>query len=317
MITSHLSSVFGTGSAQSGSSPDPVFLLAPARSYSTVSVALLAGHPSLYGLPETSLFACETLREAMEGANRLQVKNMWAHNPLTGLARAAAQLHEGSQDPAALSRGMEWVLESSAQSPRQVMDHFRWLINPLIALEKSPSTVTSAQALARCMRAYPNARYLHLARHPVSTQRSMLSLYNKFLFPPDMPHEERVRRCLRAWYSSHLRIVQALRALPDDQRMLVRAEDLIGRPRAWLPRILDWLGLHHDETVISCMLHTERWEFARWRPEAGFGAADPNYLKDPSLRPIPLPSHELTDPEWKISDGARTRISALARHLGY
>jgi len=315
MIMNSLSEVSSAGSAQPGGSLDLVFLLAPPRSYSTVSIALLAGHPLLYGLPETNLFTGETLGERISAANRLGAKNEWIQ--LTGLARAVAQLHEGRQDPAALGRAAEWIRERSAQSPKQVMDHLLGLVSPLIGVEKSPLTVGSAQALTTCMRAYPNARYLHLVRHPVSTQRSMLALYDTFLFPPQMTHQERVRRCLLAWYSCHLRIVQAMRALPGWQWMRVRAEDLIGRPRTWLPHVLDWLGLDYDEAIISRMIQTERWEFATWGDEAGFGGGDPKFLNDPALRPVPPPSHDVIDPEWGISDGARERIATLARHLGY
>jgi hypothetical protein len=315
MIINSLTGVSGTGPTQAGGSRDPVFLLAPARSYSTVSIALLAGHPLLYGLPETNLFAGETLGERISAAHRSGVKNGWVQ--LTGLARAIAQLHEGRQDPAALSRAGEWIRERSAESPKQIMDHLLGLLSPMIGVEKSPLTVGSAQALTTCMRAYPNARYLHLSRHPVGTQRSMLALYDTVLFPPQMTHQERVRRCLLSWYSCHLRIVQALRALPEWQWMRVRAEDLIGQPRTWLPRVLDWLGLDHDEAIISRMLQTERWEFADWDDTAVFGGADPKFLDDPALRPVAPPSHDVIDAGWEISDGARKRIATLARHLGY
>ena len=49
--------------ADKGGFRDPVFLLAPARSYTTVSIAVLAGHPELYGLPETNLFLRDTVGE--------------------------------------------------------------------------------------------------------------------------------------------------------------------------------------------------------------------------------------------------------------
>ncbi len=43
----------------------PVFLLAPARSYSTVALALLAGHPGLHGFPELMLFNADTVAEPL------------------------------------------------------------------------------------------------------------------------------------------------------------------------------------------------------------------------------------------------------------
>ena len=38
---------------------EPIFLLAPARSYSTITLALLAGHPDIYGFPEMLLFTAD------------------------------------------------------------------------------------------------------------------------------------------------------------------------------------------------------------------------------------------------------------------
>src|ERR1700735_5157321 len=165
---------------------DPLFLLAPARSYSTVSIALLAGHPELYGLPETSLFLRPTVGEIMAmPAGRFTEQDGRLHL-LTGLERAIAQLHDGSQDNDALQRALDWIRQRPEMSTTGVMDHLLRLVYPRIAVETSPATVESGPALARCMRDYPGARYLHLTRHPVSTQRSMLALYSQFYFPAGM-----------------------------------------------------------------------------------------------------------------------------------
>jgi hypothetical protein len=51
------------------------------------------------------------------------------------------------------------------RSSVEVMDYLRQLISPQIAIEKTPEISYSGQALARCISAYPNSRYLHLTRH--------------------------------------------------------------------------------------------------------------------------------------------------------
>jgi hypothetical protein len=296
---------------------DPVFLLAPPRSYSTVSVALLAGHPELYGLPETSLFLRDTLGEIMAmPAGPFTDRDGHRHR-LMGLERAIAQLHDGSQSRAALDRALAWIQQRPQLPSVAVMDYLLRLVHPRAAVEKSPATVESRQALTRCLRAYPNARYLHLTRHPVGSQRSMLRLFGQFLFPAGMPAAERVRRCLLTWYSCHLRIIEAQRALPGARWLRVRSEDLVGDPRTWLPRILDWLGLAHDGAVTDAMLATQRWEFAAWDGHVGFGAADPQFLAAPELRPAPPPGPEVIDPAWDIDGDLRDKIITLARYLGY
>ena len=108
---------------------------------------------------------------------------------------------------------------------------------------------------------------------------------------------------------------QALLDLPAQQWIRVRAEDLLGQPRSWLPRSLAWLGLDRDRrSSARC------WNLAvgvRRVGGLGYGGADPIFLSSPRLRPVPPPDPEVIDPEWEISDQVRARISNLARFLGY
>jgi hypothetical protein len=312
-----VTSIAGAGPAGQGDFRDPVFLLAPARSYTTISIALLAGHPELYGLPETSLFLRETAGEIMALPAGHFISRGGRRHPLMGLERALAQLHDGSQDRAALDRALDWIQQRPEMTTTDVMRHLLRLIYPRIGVEKSPDTVASTQALARCLRGFPGARYLHLTRHPASTQRSMTRFYSQYLFPGQMAQAERVRLCVLAWYTGHLRIVKALRAVPPPRWLRVRAEDLIGDPRTWLPRVLDWLGLRHDEAIIDRMLDTARWEFAGWGGHLGYGGADPYFLAAPALRPVPPPEPDIIDPSWEIDDDLAAKVIALARYLGY
>lgn len=292
----------------------PVFLLAPARSYSTVSVALLGGHPRLYGFPEMLLFTAPTVGELLSGVGRPPYAPSVQPRTL-GVTRAIAQLHENGQSPAAIERALEWLRAHDGWSAITLMDYLLKLVHPRAGLEKSPGTVNSSAALTTCLRAYPGARFVHLTRHPVTTQQSMLKHWTS-LFPPDMGPQDRVRRCLLTWYASHLRIVQALGALPDDQWMRVRAEDLLGAPRTWLPRVLDWLRLDHVGPVIERMTRTERWEFAP-QPGGAFGGGDPLFMRNPVLRSVPGPPPEVISSEWEITGDIRRRIIGLAGYLGY
>jgi len=303
--------------ADQGGFRDPVFLLAPARSYTTVSIAVLAGHPELYGLPETNLFLRDTVGEIIAIPDGQYIDRAGRRHSLMGLERALAQLHDGRQDRAAMDRALDWIRQRPDMPVTEVMEHLLRLIYPRIGVEKSPGTVASARALSRCLRAFPGTRYLHLTRHPVSTQRSMLNLYSQYLFPAGMAHAERVRLCVIAWHTGHLRIVKALQAVPQRRWLRVRAEDLIGDPWTWLPRILDWLDVRCDEAIIDRMLDTRRWEFAGWDGHIGFGGADPNFLAAPALRPVPPPEPDVVDPGWEIDDDIAARVTALARYLGY
>jgi Sulfotransferase family len=296
---------------------NPIFLLAPPRSYSTVSLALLAGHPDVYGFPEMLIFRTATVGGLLSGAGR-QMPDAGVRYGRAGVVRAVAQVNEGSQSPIALRRAREWLSIRADWSTVSLMNHLFMLVHPKIGIEKSPETVISSDALAACLRAYPQARYIHLTRHPVTSLRSMLRHYSHWVPPgEEEPLEVRARAHLMLWYASHLRIVKALAALPADQWMRLRAEDLLGEPRARLPEVLDWLGLRCDTQTVSLMMHTERWEFADKKRGSTYGGGDPIFMNNPVLRPVPPPPPELTPRSCELSDDISRRIAALANYLGY
>lgn len=293
---------------------DPVFILAPPRSYSTVSTAMLAGHPKLYGFPEMLIFTAPTVGDILKGTGRTRNAD-WIGFGNTGIARAVAELHEGGQSPMAVERAMGWLRDHGDWEAVALMDHLLRLVHPKIGLEKSPDTVCSKAALNACLRAYPQARYLHLTRHPVSTVQSMLKHWVA-LFPEEMTPQGRANLCLLRWYTSHLRVVKSLQGLPADQWMRMRAEDLLRTPRIWLPRVLDWLTLDHDNMTIELMTQTDQWQFARLYKGVGSGG-DPLFQHNPALRPVAAPAAELISLSWTIADEVRQRVVTLARYLGY
>jgi hypothetical protein len=72
-----------------------------------------------------------------------------------------------------MRRAYGWVTQRSEWTTQQLLDHLLAGVAPREGLEKSPDTVDKDAALERCLRAYPQARFLHLTRHPETTQRSM------------------------------------------------------------------------------------------------------------------------------------------------
>jgi hypothetical protein len=293
---------------------DPVFLLATARSYSTVTLAVLAGHPDMYGFPEMLAFTEPTLGDLFARAKQGDaVMRVWRGSQLTGIARAVADLHEHSQSDEAVDRAYAWLAERAEWPGPRLLDHLLELAHPRVGLEKSPGTAGSDEALDRCLRHYPRARLIHLTRHPVSTQRSMQAHWRR-LFPDP---RYRSFAAASAWYRTHRRIVAALDGLPPERWLRIRAEDVLREPRRWLPRILAWLGLDHDDRVVDLMLRTERWRFANAGPSGRLYGGDPTFLADPCLRPVPEPGPVVFDDDWGLPDGMYAAMSTLARTLGY
>jgi hypothetical protein len=304
----------------------PIFILCPPRSYSTVCLALLAGHPDLFGFPETSLFLSTTVGDLIEKCGKertfqridvaARTPEMYRYSSLIGLARAVAQLHEGSLREEAVLGALDWLFRHRENSTVDLMSHLLDLVSPQIGIEKSPGTCYTDDTLDRCISAFPEARYLHLTRHPVSCVRSMQAAFSVETMDPLSRLSPPAK--IVNWYSCHLRIVQALEKLPRARWMRIRAEDVVGTPDAWLPRILAWLQLESSDQIIREMMHTERWLFASDSDQhLLLRGGDWKFFADPALRPVEPPGEGLVDAQWKITDEGFRRVTALARFLGY
>lgn len=293
---------------------EPVFILSPPRGYSTVSLALLAGHPDIYGFPELVLFTADTVAELIDEARRRPfVDPRAAGARITGVCRVLADLHEGGQSDAAVNRAGAWLTERSSWSTARLMEYLLASVHPRIGLEKSPDNALIDSALAACVKAFPKARFIHLTRHPADSQRSMHAHWANH----DWSAVPLPEWAANTWYSGHVRIIATLSALPDHQWIRVRSEDLLRSPREVLPRILDWLGIESGASVIERMRRTERWRFADQGESGRLAGADPKFLRSPALRAVPAPGPVDFEPAWNLPAEARRRMTELARYLGY
>jgi Sulfotransferase family len=150
----------------------PVFVLATARSCSSVVSAMIGQHPDLFWFPELKLFAYATIGELDASLPREMRKLGFAHRS-PGLVRTVAELEFGGQSDDALAASCAWLHSRSDWTGAQVLDLLMDRASPRVAVEKSPENVVTDGPLTRLVYAYPRARYLHLTRHPVATIESM------------------------------------------------------------------------------------------------------------------------------------------------
>jgi hypothetical protein len=296
--------------------PEPIFLLCPARSCSTVSVAIMAGHPEIYGFPELRAFS---------GDFHTRTIGAWLHEPATGerpaeliragqsgVLRSLAEVHERSQNQQALARAYQWLSVRENWTTVELMDYLMAAVAPQIALEKSPETAWSDASLAACLASYPQAHFIHLTRHPVSSLTSMQRLWARYC--PD--RTVLAALSATAWYTSHLRISRLLASLPPEQWLRVRAEDLVNKPSAELPRILNWLGLACTPEIVGEMCQTQNWVYVSHRRFRA-GGGDPAFFKSPELHAVALPAGITFDPSWGLPREACRRMQSLGEFLGY
>jgi hypothetical protein len=292
----------------------PVFVLAPARSNSSVVSAMIGMHPQIYGFPELALFRAEKVGGLL--VNPPGFRGLAPPQRTSGLARAIAQLHEGRQDLATTTRARNWLRQRAEWDVAWVLDHLLELIEPLVGLEKSPEDSNRRDYLERLERSFPRARYLHLTRHPVTTIDSM---HNAWASAKLWEVGDELLRSLFLgfWLFHHHRVKRFTESLPPARWLRVRSEDVLNDPRPTLTRICVWLGIEHGDEQIESMLHPEHSPFARVGPRGALGGNDPGFLTSPEPRPTRLPQ-ELDLPEdWIVDPWMHVAACELANELGY
>ena len=272
----------------------PVFILTTARSYSSVVATMIGQHPDLAGVPELKLFCYPTIAELEEALPSFWIKRGFTHRS-PGLVRAVSEIEFGDQTLESLAAARSWLKDRASWAGEHVLDALSSRLSPRSIVEKSPENVLTDAALARIESAYPKARYLHLTRHPVTTQRSMETHRNRML--PGYPQHREPMAGIHAWYETHRRILLFGCKLPEERYMRIRSEDVLNAPAAHLLKIAMWLKISTEQDAIELMKHSEMSPFACFGPaESGvIGGQDHGFLQDPILRCVEMP-RTLTPP---------------------
>jgi Sulfotransferase family len=292
----------------------PVFVLAPARSHSTVVTAMLGQHPQLYSFPELALFRAQTVAELVIDPPG------WRGAPVTlrlaGLYRAIAELRFGGQSAETVTAAASWLAQRPAWTSADVFDHLLRLAAPSVGVEKSPENSSRDEWLRRMADAYPRARFLHLTRHPVPSVVSMHRVWHGRGYW-DISDESFHHFCVGVWLHQHARVARFIAQLPPDRGLLVRAEDVLNSPAATLAGICRWLGVDADDTAVDAMCHPERSPFARVGPQGAILGGDPAFMEDARLRPAQAPESLEFPPEWGVEPWTALSAMALAASFGY
>jgi hypothetical protein len=293
-----------------------VFVLAPARSYSSVVATMIGQHPDLAGLPELKLFTYPTI-----GALEASLPAYWTERGFThrspGLVRALAQFEFGDQSAESLTAARTWLRERAHWPGASVLDVLLTRLAPRMVVEKSPENVATPTALRRLASAYPNARYLHLTRHPVTTQVSMAEHVLRTV--PEYPRLGEPVAGIRVWRDMHTRILRFATTLPHDRVMRVRAEDVLNDKRTQLRAIAAWLQLGTDDAAIEAMCRPELSPFARFGLSGSgvIGGHDHGFLSNPIPREVVVPTTIEQPAGWYGEQRLWREVVTLARQFGY
>lgn len=298
----------------------PLFLLAPPRSFTSVINAMIGQHPQTYGFPELNLFNVE------------KVKRLWGKvseeiggdsNRRHGLLRAVAELYAGEQTSASITMAEHWAAAREDQMTGEVFHELAAKIYPLIPVEKSPAYTVSIKRMRRIYKACPDARFIHLVRHPIPQGKSVLNLNNGifayFVNSFDFENNHVIVDPQIAWHDININILNFLYMVPKDQQMRIRGEEFMEHPQQHLIEICRWLGIRDDDGAIEAMMHPERSRFACFGPINALFGNDPTFLRGPAFRRHKPKIPPLNAPlPWRDDGkGLRPEVVRLAQEFGY
>jgi hypothetical protein len=278
---------------------------------------MLGQHPQAFGLPELNLFTVDTIGEywGRHSAETPGVRH--------GLLRAVAHLYAGEQTAATIAMAEHWVAAREERTTGEVFLELVDRVDPLIAVENSPAYTLSLRRLRRIYNAFPDARFIHLIRHPVLQGTSVMEwnygsfayLMNSFDFMDDRV----VVDPQIAWHDINITILNFLHGVPSKQHITVRCEDLMVHPRERLAALCRWLGIRSDDAAVEAMMHPERSPFACFGPVTALCGNDPDFMRAPALRHH-TPNMPSLDGELPWRDdgvGLRPEVVELAQEFGY
>ncbi len=299
----------------------PLFLLAPPRSYTSLVNAMLGQHPQAFGLPELCLFNVEKLIDLWRGSEGPVSENGAVARH--GLMRALAEIYGGEQTTATVNMARAWASAREDWSTGRVFQEIVAKIHPLVAVEKSPSYTMSTMRMRWMLDAFPDARFVHLIRHPVGQCKSLMAINEGAFAIKVEAIEFREDHCVLepqiAWYDLNLNILEFLESVPATQQIRMRGEDIMGDPQRKLAELAEWAGWSTDADAIDEMMHPERSPFACFGPINALFGNDPNFLSGPAFRPHKPKVASLDDPvPWRDDGGGLyPQVREMARWFGY
>jgi hypothetical protein len=277
---------------------------------------MIGQHPELTALPELKLFAYSTIADLAASLPRYWVERGVRHRS-PGLVRAVAHFEFGNQTTDSIASAQKWLQDRAHWSGADIFDCLLERISPHTGVEKSPENVETDDALRRLAAAYPKARYLHLTRHPITTQRSMREHLSRTI--PEVSMQDQPMLGVAFWAETHHRILCFAASLPKHAYMRVKAEEVLNDTHSQLRSIAAWLGIRVDNDALEAMKHPEASPFASPGPMASgiIGGNDPNFLRDPVPHSVEVPRTLDRPEDWVGNASLWSRTVDLANRLGY
>ncbi|NBD32778.1 MAG: sulfotransferase [Cyanobacteria bacterium] len=296
----------------------PLFFLASPRSYTSLTCAMMGQHPEAYGFPELNLLVDDTLAgmiKKFKGKSKFQMH---------GLLRTVAQLYSGEQTLYSVEMAQRWINRRLDRSTKEIYIELCEKIYPLRGVDKSPAYSSDSRSLYRILKAFPNGYFIHLVRHPRAQGNSvmkagnegrfakMIKAYDYSVYPPVIDPQFK-------WLQVQNRIREFFKDIPEQQKLVIRGEDLLSEPKIYFGKIAQWLGMNWDDNAFEAITHPQDSPFAGLGPAGATLGNDGNFLRSTGYKKRPIPASSLDGPlSWRNDGkGFIPEVIQLAHEFGY
>ena len=222
--------------------PPAVFVFSSPRSGSTLTRAILGGHPKLFSPPELQLLNFNTLQERKQ--NLTGRDDFW----LDGTIRAIMAIKNCTADEA---REIMAYYENKDYSVQEFYREMQDWLGDRLFVDKTPNYALSTEIMQRAEEYFEDALYIHLIRHPYgvipSFEKAKLHVFYPPFFTEEHPYSPRQLAEL-IWIISHQNILSFLKNIPKERQFRLYYEDLVTDPEKTVRAMCDFLriDLHPD-----------------------------------------------------------------------
>ena len=219
--------------------PSPiVFILSSPRSGSTLLRIMLAGHPALLSPPELHLLPFSTMAERSQ---ELAISHLGE-----GLERALIEL-KGINGVESQELVNDLVQKNASIS--EVYGLLQQLAGDRILVDKSPTYASSRETLERAEQLFPQAKYIHLVRHPYGVIESFTRMRMEKLVGTGEENGEKLAN--QIWGEGNDNILDFLGKIDRERHYQVRYEELVAQPQRVMEGVCQFLDIPFHSGVLE------------------------------------------------------------------